>query len=209
MICKHCGKEIDEKETCCPHCFKYTEKGELALTRLAGMKPPSKRTNEPAFGYAEDGHHTARHTCKQCGKILRDGAQVCPDCGTQTELAKQAQKENAVARARGNVMSTATYYSTQNSTTSIPTVSSYSSAKLGDAPSVGYAILGFLIPIVGLILFLTWKQDYPQRAASAGKGALVSVILEVIVALIGVSCVACTVCSLIGETAYVPTAIAL
>ena len=87
MICKHCGKEIDEKETCCPHCFKYTEKGELALTRLAGMKPPSKRTNEPAFGYAEDGHHTARHTCKQCGKILRDGAQVCPDCGTQTELA--------------------------------------------------------------------------------------------------------------------------
>lgn len=45
-----------------------------------------------------------------------------------------------------------------------------------DASSVGYAILGFFFPIVGLILYLVWKDSFPLRAKSAGKGALISVI---------------------------------
>ncbi len=49
-----------------------------------------------------------------------------------------------------------------------------------DASSFGYALLGFCIPIVGLILFLIWKDTTPLRAKSAGKGALVSVILSVV-----------------------------
>ena len=56
--------------------------------------------------------------------------------------------------------------------------------KEEDAPSFGYAFLGFLIPIVGLILFLTWKNDYPLRAKSAGKGALTSVIVSVVFTII-------------------------
>ncbi len=52
-------------------------------------------------------------------------------------------------------------------------------ASVFDAPSVGYAVLGFFIPIVGLILYLVWKQEFPMRAKSAGKGALISVIVEV------------------------------
>ena len=54
----------------------------------------------------------------------------------------------------------------------------------GDASSFGYAFLGFLIPIVGLILFLMWKNDYPLRAKSAGKGALISVIVSVVLLVI-------------------------
>lgn len=46
-----------------------------------------------------------------------------------------------------------------------------------DESSVGYAILCFFFPIVGLILYLVWKDDYPKRAKSCGKGALVAVIL--------------------------------
>lgn len=45
-----------------------------------------------------------------------------------------------------------------------------------DASSFGYAALGFFIPIVGLVLYLIWKDQMPLRAKSAGKGALVSVI---------------------------------
>ena len=44
----------------------------------------------------------------------------------------------------------------------------------GDAKEIGYAVLGFLIPVVGFVLFLVWQQDYPLRAKSAGKGALYS-----------------------------------
>ncbi len=53
-----------------------------------------------------------------------------------------------------------------------------------DESSIGYALLGFFIPIVGLILFLMWKEEYPLRAKSAGKGALVSVIVSVVLGII-------------------------
>ncbi|MCL2489302.1 MAG: hypothetical protein FWF36_01025 [Propionibacteriaceae bacterium] len=46
-----------------------------------------------------------------------------------------------------------------------------------DAPSGGFAVLGFFFPIVGLILFLVWNDRTPLRAKSAGKGALISVIV--------------------------------
>ena len=46
-----------------------------------------------------------------------------------------------------------------------------------DASSLAYALLGFFIPIVGLILFLVWNDEYPLRAKSAGKGALINVIV--------------------------------
>jgi hypothetical protein len=47
-----------------------------------------------------------------------------------------------------------------------------------DAPDIGYAILGFFVPIAGLILYLIWKDETPLRAKSAGKGALISVIVS-------------------------------
>lgn len=61
-------------------------------------------------------------------------------------------------------------------------VSSYKGS--GDSSSFGYALLGFLFPIIGLILYLVWKDEYPLRAKSAGKGALVSVIVSIVVGVI-------------------------
>ncbi|MDE6551108.1 MAG: zinc ribbon domain-containing protein [Clostridia bacterium] len=49
-----------------------------------------------------------------------------------------------------------------------------------DAPSAGFGILGFLFPIVGIILYAVWRRDYPKRSRSAGIGALISFILWVI-----------------------------
>lgn len=46
-----------------------------------------------------------------------------------------------------------------------------------DARSGGYAVLCFLFPVIGLILYLVWRDQYPLRAKSCGKGALISVIL--------------------------------
>ncbi len=54
----------------------------------------------------------------------------------------------------------------------------------GDKRSAGYAVLGFIFPIVGLILYLVWKEDYPLRAKSAGKGALISVILSAVLVVL-------------------------
>lgn len=53
-----------------------------------------------------------------------------------------------------------------------------------DSSSFGWALLGFCIPLVGLILYLVWKDNTPLKAKSAGKGALVSVIVSVVFYLI-------------------------
>ena len=42
-----------------------------------------------------------------------------------------------------------------------------------------WGLLGFCIPVVGLILFLIWKDQKPKTAKAAGIGALVSVIISV------------------------------
>lgn len=53
------------------------------------------------------------------------------------------------------------------------------SRSLSDAPSGGYAVLCFFFPVVGLILYLVWKDQFPMRAKSCGKGALIGVIVYV------------------------------
>lgn len=57
------------------------------------------------------------------------------------------------------------------------------SAK-ADSSNIGYAFLGFFVPIVGLILYLIWKDETPLRAKSAGKGALISVIVSTVLIVI-------------------------
>ncbi|WP_295049951.1 zinc-ribbon domain-containing protein [Ruminococcus sp.] len=53
-----------------------------------------------------------------------------------------------------------------------------------DSLSLGFAIFGFFIPIVGLILFLIYEEKKPKRAKSAGKGALIGFITEIVLAII-------------------------
>ncbi len=43
-----------------------------------------------------------------------------------------------------------------------------------------WGLLGFCIPVVGLILFLIWKDQKPKTAKAAGIGALVCVIVTVV-----------------------------
>lgn len=50
--------------------------------------------------------------------------------------------------------------------------------------SVGLAILSYLIPLVGLILFLTKKDNNPKTAKLCGKCALASVIINVVLSII-------------------------
>ena len=51
-----------------------------------------------------------------------------------------------------------------------------------------WGLLGCCIPVVGLILFLVWKDQKPKTAKAAGIGALVSVILWVVFYIIYFHC---------------------
>ena len=49
-----------------------------------------------------------------------------------------------------------------------------------DKGGFGWGALGCCLPIVGLILFLVWKDTKPKTAKAAGIGALVSVIIAIV-----------------------------
>lgn len=38
-------------------------------------------------------------------------------------------------------------------------------------------VLGFFIPLVGLILFLAWTRSWPNNSKAAGLGALLGVVV--------------------------------
>ena len=54
-----------------------------------------------------------------------------------------------------------------------------------------WGLLGCCIPLVGLVLFLVWKDTKPKTAKAAGIGALVSVAIIIIyyiaIAVLGIS----------------------
>lgn len=52
--------------------------------------------------------------------------------------------------------------------------------KNQDRGGFGWGCLGFCIPMVGLILWLVWRDEKPKTAKALGIGALVSAILGVI-----------------------------
>lgn len=60
-----------------------------------------------------------------------------------------------------------------------------------DSGSIGWGALGCCIPVVGLILFLVWKDQKPKTAKMAGIGALISVagvaLFYIVIAIFGVS----------------------
>lgn len=70
-----------------------------------------------------------------------------------------------------------------------------------DSSSAGWAVLGFFIPLVGLILYLVWKDELPLRAKSVGKGALVSVIVNVVIGLLWGILIGIGACAYMGSYA--------
>lgn len=52
---------------------------------------------------------------------------------------------------------------------------------VNDDGGFGWGLLGFCIPIVGLILFLVWRNERPNTAKSLITGAAIGFILGLIV----------------------------
>ena len=82
----------------------------------------------------------------------------CKNCGTQID-------DNAVVCPACGVAQTST-------------------PAVVDEGGFGWGLLGCCIPLVGLILFLVWKDTKPKTAKAAGIGALVSVAISVVYYLI-------------------------
>lgn len=47
--------------------------------------------------------------------------------------------------------------------------------KINDDENIGWGVLGFFVPIIGLVLYLVWKDEKPKNAKLLGLGAIISV----------------------------------
>lgn len=104
--------------------------------------------------------------CSNCGKELADNAAFCSGCGAPQKAAPQAAPQ-------------------QPSYQQAPQQAPYQQpAPVQDSGSIGWAILGFFFPLVGLILFLVWKDQKPLTSKKAGLGALIGVIVSVVFSVI-------------------------
>ena len=104
--------------------------------------------------------------CTKCGKEIEDNAKFCPSCGASQSYGGYEEQP---------------YDPSQNNAYNAPQYQQQRSPSANyDSGSVGWAILGFFIPIVGLILFIVWLNEKPKSAKMAGIGALISVILSVL-----------------------------
>ncbi len=56
----------------------------------------------------------------------------------------------------------------------------------GDSGNFGWFILGFFFPIIGLILYICFKNGRIKDAKQVGKGALASVILNLVLIVISI-----------------------
>lgn len=94
--------------------------------------------------------------CHQCGKEVDSSVKYCPYCGAQLD---------------GH---------TQNQQGGYRPIDTQPYRREEDESSFGFALLSFLIPVVGLVLYLVWNKEYPLKAKSCLRGFIANIALYVI-----------------------------
>lgn len=137
-------------------------------------EPKPDQINEPAQGaqsapsYAEP-QGQSYTTPPQEGAYYTPQANQAPQCN-YNQPGYQAPPQQA-------------YYAPQNGAQVPPY--GMPQQPIEEKASVGLAILSFFIPLAGLIIFLTKKNDRPKTAKVSGICALVSFILNIVIGIIG------------------------
>ena len=125
--------------------------------------------------------------CRNCGQELNENDRVCPACGTPVVKNESVNEEQNTASEKATAQGAPhtgqrTYEYNADKTASQSTYN-YSGADYqpsSDTGSAGWGILGCCLPLIGLILFLVWKEDKPRSAKSVGIGAIIGVVLCVV-----------------------------
>lgn len=112
--------------------------------------------------------------CTSCGREFQNDMNFCPYCGAPAMKNEQSSQnydygQNCYQQPYGNGQ----YYGNQ-------VQYGYNAPDPKDVPSAGLNALAFFFPIVGLILYLIWKDSTPKKAKAIGKWALISVIVGVV-----------------------------
>lgn len=125
-------------------------------------------------------------TCSLCGASNDENSKFCTSCGApfSTEKTNASYSENT-HYVNGNQPYNSysdskqnSYQNMYNSQNNNSCNNTYSSQN--DKPDTLYNVLSFLIPLAGLIIFLSEKDKSPKKARSAAKFALISVAVRAV-----------------------------
>lgn len=121
--------------------------------------------------------------CYRCGKRIdryrQDGmGGFCARCGNQMDSDHRFCKICGLPAVEPPSYSGAASYDCGFRTVDA------SATRVNDSGSIGWAILSFLFPLVGLILWLAWLGLKPRCSRMAGYGLLAHVICVVIVPIL-------------------------
>ena len=113
--------------------------------------------------------------CSSCGNNLKEGVAFCPNCGTAVNnIQNEFDNKNLSSDVNNNT-------------------------QVQEGSPVGWGILSFFFPIVGLILFLVFKNDKPKASKVSGICALVSTVLNIIIITISFALLGGVIGSFINE----------
>lgn len=122
-------------------------------------------------------------TCKNCGATITDESTAfCPNCGNPLEPQDQPVQSPV----------NPTPYTQQTDQAQLPyqqPVYQHPYPPQEHPDDKGGCLWGglcFLVPVVGLILYLIWRKEKPKTARVCGIGALVSVGLSIVVSILSV-----------------------
>ena len=126
--------------------------------------------------------------CSRCGTQVKDTALFCPNCGTRITVmtgnnGSQNYNQGINYQSPGgydqqiNYNQSTDYTSQQNYTQQY-----YNNGQMftPDGNSTGLNVISFLIPLVGLILYIIYHDKQPIKAKGVGKWALIGFIINFI-----------------------------
>lgn len=95
--------------------------------------------------------------CSKCGKSIPDNSAFCPECGNVAGSTSQ-QPLNFNQNSNG-----------------------YSQPIITDVPNTLANIASCCFPVVGLVLYLVWKDTKPQSASSVCKWTIGGLVAGVVI----------------------------
>lgn len=121
------------------------------------------------------------NVCKKCGNNLYGNKTKCPFCGEPIRSSGYSSnnmnsnnvynlKSNTNNNSNSQQTSRENNYTQQNSN--------------GDSGGAGWGLLGFCIPLVGIVLYFVFRDEKPYTAKACLNGALISIALTVFINMV-------------------------
>lgn len=177
--CPFCAEEIKTAAIKCKHCKSFLDETHLSVNEnttattvknndvnITGLPPENNKGNDPnQFQKVANGKKSVNY-CRNCGSAIKEGQYVCASCGFAPINGYHHCQQCSTSTKQGQKICTMCGFELLDVM-----------YKSKEEPATGMALVGFVLPILGLILYLVWNESRPGKANSALTGAIVGLVV--------------------------------